>query len=222
VTEQEWLACDDPGPMLGFLRGRATDRKLRLFAVACYHHCRPFLPAEVLQAFLVVEQYADDMLGSEDVLHAFVAGGVPRDEADEVINNPHDYATSSARNCAGVIGIRVALRSLTRCLAGQTAGPEISVSKDAESMVQSSFLRDIMGNPFHPVSLARPILAWSDRLVVCLAQAIYDERRWGDMPILGDALLDAGCDKEEVLAHCRAGGEHVRGCWVVDLLLGKS
>ena len=53
-------------------------------------------------------------------------------------------------------------------------------------------------------------------------QALYDERRWGDMPILGDALLDAGCDVEEAVAHCRVGGEHVRGCWVIDLCLGKE
>ena len=80
----------------------------------------------------------------------------------------------------------------------------------------------VFGNPFRLVTLAPSVLAWNDRLVVRLAQAIYEERRWGDMPILGDALLDAGCDNDEVVAHCRAGGEHVRGCWVIDLLLDKE
>jgi hypothetical protein len=72
------------------------------------------------------------------------------------------------------------------------------------------------------VTVHPDVLAWNDRLVVRLVQAIYEEKRWGDMPILGDALLDAGCDNDEMLAHCRAGGEHVRGCWVVDVLLGKE
>jgi hypothetical protein len=84
-------------------------------------------------------------------------------------------------------------------------------------------LHDIFGPlPFRPVTIHPGILAWNDWLVVRLAGAIYEERRWWDMPILGDALLDAGCDNEEVLAHCWAGGEHIRGCWVVDLCLGKS
>jgi hypothetical protein len=88
---------------------------------------------------------------------------------------------------------------------------------------QATLLRDIFGPlPFRPVTVHPAVLAWNDRLVVRLAGAIYEERRWGDMPILHDALLDAGCDNEEVLAHCRAGGEHGRGCWVLDLCLGKQ
>jgi hypothetical protein len=93
---------------------------------------------------------------------------------------------------------------------------------EAEKKAQADLVRDIIGNPRFPVAIDPAVLAWNDRLVVRLAQAIYDERRWVDMPLLGDALLDAGCDGEQVLAHCRAGGEHVRGCWVVDLLLGKE
>jgi hypothetical protein len=95
--------------------------------------------------------------------------------------------------------------------------------KDGERAAQCVLLRDLFGPfPLHPVTVQPDVLAWNGRLVVRLAQAIYDERRWGDMPLLGDALLDAGCDNEEVLAHCRAGGEHIRGCWVLDLCLGRG
>jgi hypothetical protein len=80
-------------------------------------------------------------------------------------------------------------------------------------------LRDVFGNPFRPVSLDRARLT-SD--VVALARGIYDERAFDRMPILADALQDAGCTNEDVLAHCREPGEHVRGCWVVDLVLGKA
>ncbi|OAI55152.1 hypothetical protein AYO44_00105 [Planctomycetaceae bacterium SCGC AG-212-F19] len=64
--------------------------------------------------------------------------------------------------------------------------------------------------------------AWRTGNVVALAQTIYDERPFDRMPILADALEDAGCTSADVLDHCRQPGEHVRGCWVVDLLLGKA
>jgi hypothetical protein len=86
-----------------------------------------------------------------------------------------------------------------------------------------ALLHDIAGPlPFRAVAIDPSWLSWNDGTVRRLAQAIYDERRFADMPILADALLDAGCDDEEVLAHCRRPAEHVRGCWVLDLLLDKS
>ncbi|MBL8798934.1 MAG: hypothetical protein JNM56_33930 [Planctomycetia bacterium] len=80
-------------------------------------------------------------------------------------------------------------------------------------------LRDIFGNPFHPVTI-NP--AWRTLTVISLAQAIYDERAFDRLPILADALEDAGCDSADILNHCRQPGEHVRGCWCVDLILSKD
>jgi hypothetical protein len=80
-------------------------------------------------------------------------------------------------------------------------------------------LHDIFGNPFRPVALDP---AWLTSDVLALARGIYDERAFDRMPILADALQDAGCDSADVLGHCRSAGPHVRGCWVVDLLLGKA
>ncbi len=81
-------------------------------------------------------------------------------------------------------------------------------------------LRDIFGNPFRPVALDP---AWLTADVLALARGIYDERAFERMPILADALQDAGCDNSDVLNHCRGAAQvHVRGCWVVDLLLGKQ
>ena len=80
-------------------------------------------------------------------------------------------------------------------------------------------LRDIFGNPFRPVTIDP---AWLTATVVSLATAIYDERAFDWMPILGDAMEDAGCSSREILDHCRQPGEHARGCWVVDLVLEKS
>jgi hypothetical protein len=91
-----------------------------------------------------------------------------------------------------------------------------------EQRAQSDLLRDIFGNPFRPVSLNPDWLTWNDGTVSKLAQAIYDERRYQDLPALADALEEAGCTNADILDHCRRPGEHVRGCWVVDLLLGKE
>jgi hypothetical protein len=80
-------------------------------------------------------------------------------------------------------------------------------------------LRDMFGNPFRPATAAHE---WLTSTVCGLAEGIYAERAFDRMPILADALEDAGCDNADILAHCRGDGPHVRGCWVVDLVLGKE
>jgi hypothetical protein len=90
---------------------------------------------------------------------------------------------------------------------------------DTEKGVQAQLVRDIFGNPFRPANFDP---RWRISDVVTLAQAIYDDRAFDRLPILGDALMDAGCDDEQVIGHCRGPGPHVRGCWVVDLVLGKT
>ena len=92
----------------------------------------------------------------------------------------------------------------------------------AEATAQTELIRHIVGNPFRPVSLNPAWLAWNDGTVPRITQAIYDDRAFDRMPILADALEDAGCQDQDILGHCRQPGEHVRGCWVVDLLLGKE
>ncbi len=89
----------------------------------------------------------------------------------------------------------------------------------AEQVAQCNLLRDIFGNPFRPVTL-HP--SWLTSDVHTLATGIYADRAFDRMPILADALQDAGCDNDDILNHCRGDELHVRGCWVVDLLLGKS
>ena len=83
-------------------------------------------------------------------------------------------------------------------------------------------LRDIFGNPFRPVSFYSSWVPHNDGAIRKMAQSIYDERAFDRMPLLADALEDAGCTDADILTHCRSGGEHVRGCWALDLLLGKQ
>jgi hypothetical protein len=91
--------------------------------------------------------------------------------------------------------------------------------RGAEHPVQAGLARCIFGNPFRP-AVFNP--AWRTETVVSLARQTYESREFEVMPILGDALQDAGCEDEDILNHCRGPGPHVRGCWVVDLVLGKS
>jgi hypothetical protein len=89
-----------------------------------------------------------------------------------------------------------------------------------ERIPQLSIFRDIFGNPFRPVAFDP---AWRSESAVSLARMMYESRNFHVMPVLADALEEAGCDNADVLAHCREpNGVHVRGCWVVDLVLGKS
>jgi hypothetical protein len=92
-------------------------------------------------------------------------------------------------------------------------------AKAPERRQQAALFRCIFGNPFRPVALDP---AWLTSTVVQLARGVYDDRAFDRLPILADALQDAGCDDEQVLTHLRGPGPHARGCWVVDLVLGKS
>jgi hypothetical protein len=87
---------------------------------------------------------------------------------------------------------------------------------------QADLVRDIFGSPFSPIHASPEWLTWNDGTIQKLAQAIYADRAFDRLPILADALEDAGCDNTDLLAHCRGPGPHVRGCWAVDLVLGKG
>jgi len=97
--------------------------------------------------------------------------------------------------------------------------PEFQATSSAFRGMFPALLRETVGNPFHPVTLD---LAWLTTTVTSLAHAIYAERSFERLPILADALEDSGCTNQDMLDHCRQSGEHGRGCWVVDLVLGKE
>jgi hypothetical protein len=90
---------------------------------------------------------------------------------------------------------------------------------DPDVLAMAHIIRDIFGNPFRPVAFSPE---WRTDTVIALARTMYEAREFSAMPILADALQDADCESDEVLNHCRGEGPHVRGCWVVDLVLGKE
>lgn len=98
-----------------------------------------------------------------------------------------------------------------------------SFTGEGERWKQTKLLRDIFGPlPFRAITIDSASLSWHGGLLVSMAQQMYDSRDFTDMPILADALEEAGCTEPDILLHCRKPGEHVRGCWVVDLFLGKE
>jgi hypothetical protein len=311
MTEAEWLVCADPTPMLEFLRGKASDRKLRLFACACCRSIWSLLTFQSGQrAVEVAELYADRAITDGERHAAFVTAAR---EAAKWVNNcsivdnaigystgaavyvlAHEHTVEDEATAAGaneVVNISHAIHSdvawhsptiivaLDTAFAAGTAivayfearqqaeageawdylqeeeqilakgedyaqslglswngsgSTDLNVSFDpvrrVEAIVQCSLLRDIFGNPFRSSPpMPHVVLGWKDPTVRRIAQDIYEERRMPEgtlenarLAILADALLDAGCDNEELLAHCRSDGPHVRGCWAVDLILGKS
>jgi hypothetical protein len=92
----------------------------------------------------------------------------------------------------------------------------------AECVRQADLLRDVFGNPFRPVRLDPAWLRCNDGAVERIAQAVHADRAYHDLPVLGDALEEAGCHDEQVLGHCHGPGPHVPGCWVVDLVRGAG
>jgi hypothetical protein len=101
----------------------------------------------------------------------------------------------------------------------QAAQEAAQEAKRIEAKEQAKLLREIVGNPYHlaPLDPSPPFST-----VAKLACTVYEERVFERLPVLADALEDAGCTDAAILSHCRQPGEHVRGCWVVDLLLGKE
>src|SRR5262249_14200023 len=106
-----------------------------------------------------------------------------------------------------------------------TSGDPFGPVEDLEEGLRwmADLLRELFGPlPFRAVTVHPSWVHWNGGTVVQLARSIYEDRRFGGLPILADALEDSGCFDPDILGHCRSGGDHVRGCWVVDLVLGKG
>jgi hypothetical protein len=233
MTEAEWLRCQEPGPMLAPLRVSDGWRKLRLFKVACCRRVWPLLVDPRSRAAVeAAERFADGAIGAAELR---VAAELARTAVDALSPGPHvsGFALSLAAQAAdGTASDALDTRSVAdyasaaaRAAASHAGGGRAAghAARAAEQAAQCRLLRDLLGNPFEAVLSAEP--AWLVRDGAAarnLAAAIYEERAFDRLPILADALEDAGCEDAAVLTHCRSGGEHVRGCWVVDLLLGKG
>jgi hypothetical protein len=219
VDEATWLACTDPTAMLEFLRarGKLSERKARLFAVACCRRVWCLLDQVGTAAVAVAEQYADGATSAEELRRT---EDLAWWGADGLVYCEDYIETAGWAAYAAVVGNPVHAADLV----AKSAGPEEKV------VVQCVLLRDLFGPlPFRPVAISPPVLHWREATVVRLAQATYDARRLpagtlepDRLAVLADALEEAGCTDPDILAHLRhQGAVHVRGCFVLDQLLGK-
>jgi hypothetical protein len=228
-TERAWLASTTPNSLLLTLKGKRLPRQRRLFAVACCRRwLQDMLDPESRRAVEVAEDYADGLAAREALEASYRAAQAAAMRRLALCLADKE---SEAGSLWTVWGLEHAAQLACASSGMEDAGGEIltRISQlsdknrlDQEKRTQCALIRDIFGNPFRPQpSIDASWLSWNDGTVSKLAQAIYDDRAFDHLPILADALEEAGCINTDLLEHCRQPGEHVRGCWVVDLVLGK-
>lgn len=235
MTEHEWLACDKPKVMLvACLGGVASDRKLRLFACACARKGWPFLVEEASRRGIEVsERFADGQASLVDLNMAHAAAWAALKAEDVAPGEWTSWARAAAHTTdasafdaakfAAHEAAWATAEDAEEAVAVVPPPPQETVDalmREAESQeerAQSNLLRDILGNPYQP-TVADP--RWRTPAVLTQALAIYEEQAYARLPLLADLLEQAGCDDAGLLAHCRGPGPHVRGCHVVDAILG--
>jgi hypothetical protein len=232
MTEAEWLTCDDPKRMVTFLResGLGSERKLRLFSCACVRRAWRLLTDVGRQAVEAAEAYADGRIGVETLRLARRAAYEPVADAMEAadltwaLGTPLTPPESAAVAAVEACGDRDSDNSRYSALLEATSRAQAALGwKGSELAAQATLLRDVLGNPFRPPPPPpAAILAWNDGGVSRIAQRLYEDRAFDRLPILADALEDAGCTDAAILSHCRWPSQHFRGCWAVDLILGRS
>lgn len=199
LTELEWRTNRDPMTLFRHLysirkRSKRGQRRPRRLAVEFWRwqagNLRPLDRDRLIEAVYLAEQWADTGIKPD------IPGHLQR------------YFVLGARSWS---------------VARDTI--EASINSGNEKYQQAQdwklfLLREIFGNPFHSVTIDPVWLTWNDGTVIRLAQGIYETCEFTTLPILGDALEEAGCDDPVILEHCRANSQHVRGCWVIDQLLG--
>ena len=215
MTEAEWTSSAELRDLLLHVNGNGAERKLRLFAVACCRQVAFMVVPEVVTALGVAELVADGLAGDVERKNARASALGATWVSDVSLTSRRGPAKASVCDALERRAIDAAIGASYR------VGPIINRGFDrtAGYAVLRVLLRDIFGNPFRPVAFDS---AWRSSTVTSLAEAIYAERAFDRLPILADALEDAGCTSADVLEHCRQPGEHVRGCWVVDLVLEKD
>lgn len=222
MAEGGWLICVNPRRMLAFLRGirKASDRKQLLFAVACYRRIWDSLSDQDRQMVRVAERYADGRATWEEMSEATIASAGRATKIATRLRQFVDGACATALRRPAVDAYRRAMAIIDAGEVEDAMDPRDAHmgARSEEQFAQEQFLRDLFGNPFRPTA-ADP--AWLTPGVLELAGAIYDEGAFDRLPALADALEAAGCHDPDWLGHLRGPGPHLRGCWAVDLVLGK-
>jgi hypothetical protein len=231
MTESEWTSCTEPQVMLELLRERVSARKLRLFGCACVRQVWRLLPDEPSQrAVVAAEEFADGRRLRRQLAPAREAvrlAGRLASPGPEMLRKAAraallQSAVNAANDTAGYVRLAV------RWEAGDE--PSWRAAGAEAKMTQSHLLRDLFGPlPFRAVTIDPAWLIWNDGTVKKLAEAAYEERSLPEgtldqdrLAVLVDALEEAGVNDTLLLEHLRGPGPHVRGCFALDAILGKT
>jgi hypothetical protein len=229
MTETEWLQTEELGrlavPFPGGLDGlRQRQRKMILFVCGNARHVERLIDLPEISNLISIGEEIAERAGTEDIPMPVLLPICHREEELAAAKDRSWRAASGKGDAWQVLERRHSLCQQVRIGITFAAGTSLPSwpppsSEFAGRRTRADLFRDIIGNPFRPVT-ADP--SWLTSTVVSLAEGIYADRAFDRLPILADALQDAGCDNPDVLEHCHGPGPHVRGCWVVDLILGKA
>jgi hypothetical protein len=199
MTEAEWLKCQDPLRMLAHLWPDPDGRKTLLLTAAVCRRIWGRLPASGRAWVGAVEEAAEGMRDPDLYTEDWV-------ELESFLEKGTDERYAVLQIAGWYWRVREAM-------------PRGDENWEFERAEQASLVREIFGNPFRAIVFDP---SWRTPTVVGLAHGIYDLQAFERMPILGDALEDAGCTDEAILSHCRGPDVHERGCWVLDAILGRE
>jgi hypothetical protein len=211
----EWLASDDPVLMLESMPVSTRDRKLRLFGCALCHHFEDSLrDGPFVETVTTAEHFADGKTTKAALKRARQSVRAVR----------HELPDSSTKDRVEWVALWLSEVAASENAFGRVVHQIQQFDSDgllkrSEQPPAAKLLRCIVCNPFRSISIDAQ---WQTSEVVALAQAIYDEAAFDRLPQLAKELKNAGCTDKDILKHCRSKGPHVRGCWVVDPLLGKT
>jgi hypothetical protein len=207
MTEAEWSRSRAPKQMILHVREAGSIRKLRLLACAfCRAIWDQLTDQRCRTAVEVAERYADGL--ATDAERTAVQERVETARVDDPLRVAVRWTLTDPD--PWMVGVAAEVCSYN----SRSARPSSQLRG-----IHANLVRDIFGDPFRPVQLDP---RWRTSTVLTLAEGIYADRAFDRLPILADALMDAGCDNDQLLDHCRGAGPHVRGCWAIDLLLGKT
>jgi hypothetical protein len=249
MNEQDWFTWWDAFDLLSWCEDdecKLDQRKLRLFAVACCRTIWPLLTDKLSRRAVEVAEWAADEEHNQEALQAVrrdaeealriaepeALGPAPTKESvlassfAELAQRltledfAHKYMAQDVADVVNGLAMRAPIPSR---LWGTADGDAIAEKAGGErGEVECGLVRELFCNPLRPLSVDPSWLLWNGGSVTAMAERVYHNREYELMPILADALEEAGCTEASILEHCRGSGVHVRGCWVLDLLLDKK
>ncbi|MFO0842381.1 MAG: hypothetical protein U0797_08305 [Gemmataceae bacterium] len=209
LTEEHWLTAGDPAEVVAFLGERGSQRRWQLFACHCCWRILPLLVDEASRhAVSVAERRAEGRATDAEAREA-------EDEAITRALQQQQAEGLSVRFTAAMAAVHALMFPRRAYVnAGRAAGG----GEPAERAAQCDLLRELFGNPFRPFAFDP---AWRSPIVMAIAAQVYDRESFNELPVLADALEDAGCDDAQLLGHLHSATGHLRGCWALDAVLDK-